>query len=281
MHHFYVNKRRDRLREIRDTLKPLNWILAIFSLNCKQKKLQKCSSLIKKLTLASILAILNIYTFHIKILYLYSRLNVSIAFTNIVQSILDLCQYIIDLYFVNKYEREINLEYYQNYKHIDDIIDMNYYSDIKKRIKILIGFFITIWMMSSVIDLWAWSNSYGTKASLMFAISFLFLLIKILTTIDLTAQVIQIECRLRVIGNMLQDFYKMAEIPELITMPNINTDFNKNKSDLLKSSSQTWKKKDSFMDVHHYHEMKWLSRCYLLLTKQCAFINGLFGIRVR
>lgn len=222
--------------------------------------------------------------------HVYSELNLSIKVTDTVQTVFDYCQYLVDLYFVSKYGGEVSIEYYRQYANIDKILDMAYYTDIRRRLLRLVGVFMFIWLTSSISDFGAWYMSYGLITPLYYSIAYLFLLIKILTTIDLTSQVIHVEYRLRLMGDIMEGFYKSCDdLPESIPLTGLISDsilnknwfYNKCKSEAPELNypkrSQTLKSLSS----NSYHETKWLSRCYLLLTEQCTFINNMYGIRVR
>lgn len=262
-----------------DTLKPLHRLLKLFSLNCNtNKQINKPTYYFcKSLLMAIILGSLTISSLYWKITKLYSEINISIKITDVIQMIYDLCQYLVDISFVLVYGRDISFEYFKQYARIDNIITMKYYSEIKLRLVKLISFFALMWATSSVCDFTAWVFTFGWLAPFVYAIAYVYLLIKILTTLDLISQVMQIECRLRCLGDLLLAYY-CGETKEQGFVEDCAFKYNwfyPNK-EVDKDPFPPLKKVGSNIT----DEIKLLGKYYLLLIEQCAFINKLYGMRV-
>lgn len=262
---------KDRNLEINDTMRSLNWFLQIFALNSSIKPNRKTwRSLITKITVATILGLFNFSTLWFKFPFLYVYINVSIVFTNLVQTILDFCQYVVDLYFVYKCDKNI-LQYYQKFADIDDILDVRHYSKIKKRLMKLLWLATFSWMTSSICDLSAWFIYYGWMVPLFYSPAYIFLLTKILTSIHLTFQVMNIEYRLSAMGNTLENLYNNTKLSTI--------SFMKGHARSYAWKSKVNQKRSSFSQ-NRYYETKRITKCYLFLIEQCTFINNIYGKRV-
>ncbi|XP_059052130.1 uncharacterized protein LOC131846757 isoform X2 [Achroia grisella] len=210
----------------------------------------------------------------------YIQLNASIKFTDLVQVVFDYFQYLVDLYNVYKYGRQVSVEYYKQYSNIDKILGVTYYPAIRENIVKSIVFFLITWFVISACDFVAWVLSFGWITPIMYSVSYIFLFIKILTTLDLSAQAMQIECRLRSICDLLQHYYYLLE-----PLPGSTTDLLNNEnwfySDACSRVTKLLSKKNVIKkpSCSSDHEVKWLCRCYVMLMEQSNFINSMFGIR--
>ncbi|XP_014367135.2 uncharacterized protein LOC106717736 [Papilio machaon] len=264
-----------------DSLKPLCLLLKLFSLNCnKDKQISNkptCFLICKSITMAIVLGSLTIFSLYWKIIKLYSEINVSIKITDAIQMIYDLCQYLVDIFFVLVYGREMSFEYFKQYGRLDNMIGMNYNSEIKLRLYKLIAFFALMWATSSVCDFTAWVFTYGWLAPFVYSIAYVYLLIKILTTLDLISQVMQIEYRLSCLGDVLLTCY-CAEKKEQSSVEDCAFKYNwfypNNKLGKVQISSLK-KVESNVLD-----DIKCLKIYYLLLIEQCAFINKMYGLRI-
>ncbi|KAI5639854.1 7tm chemosensory receptor domain-containing protein [Phthorimaea operculella] len=172
---------------------------------------------------------------------------------------------------------------------IDKILDINHHDEIQTKLVRLTSLLLFCLITVSAFDYMAWYLGYGFWTPIYYSISYFFLLFKVLTNLDLTVQIMQIECRLRDIGDLLQDTYNSTDylpIPESMKENNqtlSNSLTNKNwfygggylRAEEMKTRNHPWKKA-----TNSCHEMKWLTRCYLLINEQCMFINRMFGIRI-
>lgn len=201
-------------------------------------------------------------------------MDLSVWLSDMVQIITDYFQYLVDLFFVYKYGRNICLEYFKQYEKIDSYLDIVHYTVLKRKLRKIIAFFLTIWLISSFGDLVAWGVTYGWMTPMVHSITYLFLCIKILTVLDLIAHVNHIAFRLKIIGNMVQNCYASVEVCPAGLM----TDCIRNRN---------WLYPEAGIDAYGHqissndsYELKRLTKCYLTLTEQVAFINRMYGFRV-
>ncbi|KAF9421160.1 hypothetical protein HW555_002872, partial [Spodoptera exigua] len=254
---------------------PLIRILKIFALNGNVDPTRsKSSVLLKSVFTMLVLGAVSFYCLAYKIRYIYYKLDLSIRLTDSIQIITDNCQYAIDLYFVYRYGRHMYVEYFKQYEKMDNFLDTNCYSAMKRKIIKIMTFFTIIWFLSSFSDMGAWAVTFGWWIPFVHIISFVFLYTKMLTTLDLIANVIQIEARLRMISNLVQNCYTCTEMCPIGML----TDSVRNKNwlyceDEVSPQSTKIRPVDSC-------EIKRLCKCYLLLTEQVMFINKMYGFRV-
>ncbi|CAH2048679.1 unnamed protein product, partial [Iphiclides podalirius] len=171
----------------------------------------------------------------------------------------------------------MSVEYFQQYGRLDKILDMTFYVEIRERLDKLIIFFGVIWVTSSACDFIAWLLLFGILTPLVYSVAYLYLLIKMLTVLDLIAQVMQIEFRLRCIGDYIQDNYCMADKNKSFAEDCMYIDnwlYTKNGQPEAKTL-----KKALDVALNAGDEIKFLSKYYLLLIEQTAFINKMYGMR--
>lgn len=255
---------------------PLIRFLKIFAINANVAPMRsKTYVFIKSFFTYSIFAVISVFCLYYKITYVYYRLDISIQITDMIQVISDICQYAVDLYFVYKYGRNICEEYYKQYDKIDTFLGTNCYSVLRRNLIKYITFYVTVWTLSSFGDLGAWFLTFGSVIPMVHAISYVFLFIKMLTTLDLIAHVAQVEARLQMISNFVQSCYSRTEVCPLGQL-----------TDCV--SNRNWLYRDEEGALHHSlkertidsFEIKRISKCYLLLTEQVMFVNKMFGARV-
>ncbi|XP_034832447.1 uncharacterized protein [Maniola hyperantus] len=276
-------KYKDYVQEIYNTFSPLSWLLKIFSLDCHcPKDTTKLTpsywAKIRSAITAVFLACINLFTLYYKFIYFYQDLLISVKYTDVVQMVYDLFQYMVDLYFVYKYGSDVFYEYIRQYAYIDGMLGMKYYSRIKRRLIKTIICIITMWISSSLCDNIIWGIGVGWVETFGFSLAYIYMLIKILTNLHLTLHVMHIGSRLRVIGDWVQECYCAS----LSCCPKIeDTVMKKNWFYSHKTKTSTSKlypsKSITFMNCC---DVKLLSRCYLLLTEQVNFINKIFGMRI-
>lgn len=270
------------IQEIYNTFSPLSWLLKIFSLDChrrRDKKLSPSHCLITRTALTvAILAGINLFTLYLKLTYIYRNIEVSVRYTDALQMVYDLFQYAVDLYLVFKYGSNTFYEYIRQYAYIDDLLGMEYYSSIKKRLIRALILMIFMWFSSSLSDYIIWAIGFSFVSTSAFAAAYVYMLIKILTNLHLTVHVMHIESRLRVIGDLIQEFYcASASCTERIEDAVIKENWFYSCKSKKEKSKHPLKKVGLHMARY---EVKWLTRCYLLLTEQVNFINRIFGMRV-
>ncbi|XP_021185544.2 uncharacterized protein LOC110372862 [Helicoverpa armigera] len=252
---------------------PIIRILKVFAINGNVAP-NKTSMLIKSICACSIFGCLSSYCLYYKTKYVYNRLDISIRVTDMAQMICDFFQYTVDLFFVYKFGRNLYIEYFRQFEIIDVCLETSCYAEMKRRLLKTMTFFLVIWFISSFTDLGAWVITYGWMIPVVHSLSYLYLLIKILATLDLIANIIQVEVRLRIINNFIKNCYKCASACPV----GILADCIRNKNWLHgEDGSPDQSLKARSIDSH---EIKRLSKCYLLLTEQVMFINKMYGFRI-
>lgn len=273
-------------------MRPLQWLMQVFTLHCIERRNtinEERRLMLRKVTVAIFLGALNFYTLYYKIRYIYGGINLSVKASDTVQMIYDYCQYIVDIYFVNKYGRQINLEYVKQYECIDRILDITHLSEIHQRIVRLVIIFGLIWLIATVLEFFGWYLSFGWWVPTVYGVSYLFLFIKMLTLLDMTAHVVQVKHRLQVMTDFLQSYYNSANslsttttcLNDLLndTLCNKNWFYCNDYIRTQKIQQRSYQLK--ILSSNRQQEVKLLSRCYLMLTEQCNFINNMYGVRVR
>ncbi|CAH0585611.1 unnamed protein product [Chrysodeixis includens] len=259
------------------SMRPILCILKIFALNSNIEPTFKSSFVLLKYFCTSVtLGCIQFLCLYYKIVNVYINMDLSVWLSDMTQTITDYFQYIVDLFFVYKYGRNICLEYFKQYEKIDSYFDIDilYYIVLKRKLRNLIAFFVTIWLISSLGDLVAWGITYGWMTPMVHSITYLFLFIKILTMLDLIAHVNHITFRLKIISNLVQNCYASVEVCPAGLM----TDCIRNRNWLYPEAGA-----DTFthqISAYDSYEMKRLTKCYLTLTEQVAFINKMYGFRI-
>lgn len=271
-------------RNTYDSLSPLTWLLKIFAINCNVEhetdpKLLYLTNILLKM---AVIGSLNIFCLYYKIKYIFETISSSIKLTDSIQMVYDHFQFVIDLWFIYKYGRHISIEYFKQYESIDVILGMTDYTTIKWKLSKLICIFISIWFTSSAFDFAAWWLGYGWMTPLIYSISYFYLFIKIITTLDLTSHIMHIEVRLTMIADLVQHYYSASEnLPGFVGYSVCNKNWlypdARSRARELKSRGNPLQ----ILSNDDYNEVQWLTRCYLLLTEQVEFINSIFGFRVR
>lgn len=272
------------------SMSSLQWPLEVFSLNSIERpntiNEERCSN-IRRVIIAIFLGGLNFFTLYLKIRYIYDVVHLSVKASDVVQMIYDYCQFIVDIYFVNKYGKEINLEYIKQYECIDQILGFTHLSEIHQRLTWLFRIFVSIWFITIGLEFIGWYLSFDWWVTVVYAVAYIFLLIKILTILDMTAQVVQVKYRLQVIADFMQSYYILSDSLSTAYPNDLLNDTMCNKNwfycnDYIRAEKilhRTCRLKTLSSNIQQ--EVKWLSRCYLMLTEQCVFINHMYGVRVR
>ncbi|XP_063624828.1 uncharacterized protein LOC134796584 [Cydia splendana] len=274
-----------RSADIQNTFKPIKRLTSILSLNCSvsgpNTSWQLFWIVLKALASASVLGFLTFYCLYIKIRYHYNDVNLSIKLTDAVQMCYDYSQYLVDLFFVFKYGRETYAEYHKHIINIDQILITTNYSAIKRRLIKFIAYFIVIWIITSACDFTSWAISYGTSLPTLYAISYIYFLIKMFSTLDLMSHVMHVEYRMKCIVYQLQECYcDTKDIPGDFSDPIGNKLWFYFESPSKLGNTNETHQPVRTLAGNNPQNVKWLSRCYLLLCEQCIFINSMFGTRI-
>lgn len=288
-----ANQNKTRWRQVNhyNSMRPLRCLMQIFTLHSIERrntlKEERCL-MFRKVIVVLFLGAINFYTLYYKIRYIYDDINLSVKASDVVQMIFDYCQFIIDLYFVNKYGKEMNLEYVKQYECIDRMLDITQFSEMDQRLICLFTVFGSIWFIISAIEFFGWYLSFGLCLPIVYGVAYIFLLIKMLTILDMTAQVIHVKHRLQVMADFMQSYYNTANCSPTTTSSNDllnDTLTNKNWfycNDFIRAEKiQQGSYQLKTLSRNVQQEVKWLSRCYLILVEQCIFINNMYGVRVR
>lgn len=258
------------------SMKPLAWVLKIFAINANVGPTRsKAYVIIKSFCTYFILASLSSYCLYYKIYNVYPRMDVSIRLTDMTQVISDVCQYTVDLYFVYKYGRKICVEYFKQYEKIDNFLDTSCYTVLKQKLIKIMTFYTIIWTFSSLGDLGAWVVTFGWLIPVIHSISYVFLFIKMLTTLDLIAHVTHVEARLQMISKFVQRCYSCTEVCPVGQL----TDCVRNRNWLYREDGAIYPHTPKEREIDSF-EIKRITKCYLLLTEQVMFINKMYGFRV-
>lgn len=260
-----------------NSLNCLSWVLKIFSLNLNVDIAINTKILIVKTILtAVVLATLTIFCICRNFLTGYNFVSNSIKLTEVIQMIYNICQYNIDLIYVNIYGRFKSIEYFKQYNSIDKILSFNSELCLGRKTFILVVFFTLSWLLSSFSDFVTWVLYLGWVAGILYAVNYIYLYIKMLTIMDMICQAMNIEIHLKTIGDFIQYYYSNLESHPGMTESSIcsKTWFNKH------TSLQENPNKPLKLISCKTQNVKWLTRCYLMLTEQVEFINSMYGIRV-
>ncbi|KAL0810918.1 hypothetical protein ABMA28_010217 [Loxostege sticticalis] len=185
--------------------------------------------------------------------------------------------YIVSLSYVFKFGRNITLNYFKIYAQIDRIIGTSYNKTVKAKIMKTSVFIISISYVLFIIMFLAESGGVFSRISL--TIKFTNYILSTLTVIEMSANIIQIEYRIKAMSDILQDLF---------------CSFHSNKSkviDVVGSKNWFYFSKDretakielspsKILVYNHFTDMIWLNKCYSLLIEQNSFINRFYGIRI-
>ncbi|KAL0820078.1 hypothetical protein ABMA28_006023 [Loxostege sticticalis] len=194
--------------------------------------------------------------------------------------LIELTLYIVDLSYMFKYGGHIYLNYFAVYDQIDEILGTTYNSIIKaKLIRITVCLTTISVMYLSVVSTY-WFFFVGFEDIIFkvaFGIGFVINAKHSLTLIELCANIMQIEYRLKSIKEKLQDFYCFAgdRLDKLNTVRVIHwMYFSKNKG-----GSKNMVNPSTMFVSKQFCDIIGLKKCYLLLLEQKKYINQLFGVR--
>ncbi|CAG4971513.1 unnamed protein product [Colias eurytheme] len=161
----------------------------------------------------------------------------------------------------------------RNHHKIDETLGCAYSPDLKRKLLKLVAIFFLSWTLTCVCDFLAWWYCTGLEVSLVFSISYIYILIKVLTSLDLTSHVLQIEFRLRNIAEKAQTWLDTIKLRKDSTLKmKLYT-----RSDVITEHSLDNVEVNS---ADNLPEFKLLSKSYLWLIEQVDFINEVFGTRI-
>ncbi|KAJ8731263.1 hypothetical protein PYW07_004427 [Mythimna separata] len=272
-----VTKNERLISKTYNSMAPIIWLLKIFAINANVRPTRsKAYVIIKSCLIYSILASISAFSVYYKIKHVYNSLDVSIRLTDMIQMIVDVCQFAVDLIFVYKYGSQICVEYFKQYEKIDNFFNKSYYyTELKKKLMKIMTLYTIFWTISALGDLGAWVLTFGWVTPATHAISYVFLFIKMLTTLDFIAHVTNVEARLRLITNFLLSCYSYIEVCPVGQL----TDCVRNKNWLYREADGATSHTPKERAVNSF-EIRRITKCYLLLTEQVIFINKMYGFRI-
>lgn len=166
------------------TLKPINFILKCFALNCVFKKdnnIVSSWSLLKNLIIMFILFPIN--------LFIFCNFNLSDIFTFVF--VLQLVKYIVDLVHVQKYGTKKCVRYYYTYDKIDEILKIYNYNKIKATCLKITASACACLTFTNIFDYAGWHLLADTVIS--HPIEYFYSFATMLTILDMVCHVVQIE----------------------------------------------------------------------------------------
>ncbi|XP_047031397.1 uncharacterized protein LOC124638470 [Helicoverpa zea] len=261
------------------TIEPVNWLLRIFNLSCiyrENGELKSSWSLTKNIIYVTVLAFLNV-------LFLITNFDrwdsfvqnfSSLTFADVIQLtyVIGYIEYIVDLVFINKKGRDNYLKYFKSFDHIDQLLGMNSYDEIRRLILNIIWISMIMFVISATIDHISWSDGYQSSSSLLISLNNFYFFLSMLTALDGVCHMVQLEYRLKSMKELLESYYNCPnqEIPnEDDKTWATKTDSGRCRVDSLKT-----------LNYSRFTEVIGFNRCYLLLVEQAYYLNGKYGLRL-
>lgn len=274
-----------------DTLNPVNRLLSILCFSTlirKNKRLIVASSLKPTLAMiAAIIAIVLIVIYEIVQRYMNSvqkTTNIRFRDSRTTFFIWGFTQYIIDAGYAYKYGGRTYLCYFKLYDHFDKVFGMKYNTIIKTKVIKLTIILNLVVVLSSIFLFCKWilcighcKVTYSEFFKDMMAVLLFFINNFPLT--EFCSHIIQIEYRLKIIKDILQDLHYLTNkrFSESEVVRNKDCSYSS-------KSTETTNKPDiptnNLMYNNNVINTKWLKKCYLFLIEENNYLNKLFGVRV-
>lgn len=193
------------------TLVPLNWLLRFFNLSCiyqSGNQLKVSWSLTRSIVYVLIFGFVNFFLLLTKIerLDIIRNNSTLITFSDFIQVsyLIGYFEYTVDLIYVYKYGRDHLLKYFKCFEHVDQILGMTYYDEIRRIILRTVGFCIVVSTLSSFIDYICWIEGFGWISPTLYSLDYFYFFLNMLTVLDGVSHVIQLEYRLKLIEDLLR-----------------------------------------------------------------------------
>lgn len=265
-----------------DTLAPINNLLKIFFLRTLSRKNGRFKTLSRRKRMFMIATVITatLLLFVPKVIcYLDDDGNrKTLRFTHalFISCLIKLVQYFVDLHYVFK-SGNTSIKYFKIYEQIDDVLGMMYNSVIKSKVLTETVAVCSLVIVTLVVNFVTWSAIDGYAVHAVHTIDYILIFINTLTVIEICSNVIQVEYRLKTIGDILQDFYS-----SVYSLPVANLVLDKNWLYYSKDKSSERRHIDQskFLETNHFNDLIWLNKCYMLLIRQTEYINETFGARV-
>ncbi|KAL0810921.1 hypothetical protein ABMA28_010220 [Loxostege sticticalis] len=185
--------------------------------------------------------------------------------------------YIVGLSYVFRFGQNITLNYFKMYAQIDKIIGTSYTKIVKA--KIIKSSVLIISISYVLFILLFFGEPAGVFSKMSFTIKSTTYILSNLNVIEMIANIIQIEYRIKAMSDILQDLFHC---------------FNNNKAkviDVVGEKNWFYYSKDreiarrelspsKILVYNHFSDLIWLNKCYSLLIEQNSFINRVYGIRI-
>lgn len=253
-----------------DMYKPLNDVLRFFACSCIKYDGANLSldwSWLKFMLYISVSTVVNVSIIYVK----YHKRSFSFTFNDSIQMVyfISFFQYLFNYYCVLKYGRGIYFTYLQNFFKIDKTIGLHNYDNIKQRIKIVFIFFIVIDLLSAIFDAFVWVLNYGFIIIAPNLVCYVYCSLYTLSIIDIVSNMIRIEYRLQVIGDILD-----------------NSTYN-NCLEVIEVKTKLWNLHDAnhILKLHtpekYNQKIVQITEGYFGILEQCDCMNKMFGLRVR
>jgi hypothetical protein len=271
-----------RPRDTFETLSPIYKLLKVFGLAAvvREKGGLKVTWNPSKTVAPVILTLMTILTLIMKIInfLLCSSPDRKLVFTDTIQItyLFGYLHYIIDVICVRKFGTEVSIKYLKLYDHFDFTLGNAYYLVVKKKVKNITICVLLSGITLMIVDFLGWAVNYDLKIPLLYSPEYVFFLLNLLIIIGICSHVVQIEYRLKTIGDIARELYSSAYNEE-----NMLDDVVDDKN-WLYSREEKFKQHINKKQVYpkDCDKIGLLKRCYLLLIEQSNYINTSFGFTV-
>lgn len=261
------------------TMRPINFLLKCFALNCVYKKDNNVASswsLIQNLSIMFIMCSINVF-----ILYNeaqerdFKSFEFTLTDAYVFTFLLSFFKYVVDLVFVRKYCKKECVDYYYAYDKIDNILKTNDYNKIKVTCLKIMVFTSALFSFAIILDFLAWYLPYKFIYMLALFVYF-YEFLRTLNILEMVSHVFQVEHRLCILGDIVEKFNKNSkDVSKWVTVRWF-VNYEATRLDRLTVLDE----RAARNDIGTPDDILQLSQCYLLLMKQTEFINTMFGFRV-
>ena len=261
--------------DVLSTFESLNTVLRIFDLSCisRDGTNLKWSWPIWRISLiVTIVVAVNGLAVYIKI-QSFNTESTTHIFKEVIQIVylIGYQQYLIDMTLAYKFGRQQYVDYLKQYEQFDNKLGTCYYKKLRTSIRNLCYFFTAIGITSVAAEYIGWSVSVGIIMPTIYLIDYLYVIVRILSVLDMISNYTQMWYRLKAVADTLEDYYFRCENMPGIVRELTNLRLSK-RIQLECFKSISFNRMDVVMD---------LPRLYLLLIEQCEYLNMKHGLRVR
>ncbi|KAL0810919.1 hypothetical protein ABMA28_010218 [Loxostege sticticalis] len=185
--------------------------------------------------------------------------------------------YIVGLSYIFRFGQNITLNYFKMYAQIDKIIGITYTKIVKAKIIKTSVLIISIGYVIFIILFFA--EPAGVFSKMSFTIKSTTYILSNLNVIEMSANIIQIEYRIKAMRDILLDLFhsfnnNKAKVIDVVCEKNWLY-FSKDRETARRELSPS-----KILVYYHFSDLIWLNKCYSLLIEQASFINCAYGIRI-